>query len=317
MIMADVRISARPADSMEAGHLASVLSDKQLMKRMINSRNDCGQTLLIRTIFLDDTNLRHQLLTALLSLGVDTEACDAYGRNALMWACLFQRATEVTQLVDRANSLDLMQMDINGNMALHLAVTSGSAGVVKKIIDAMLNRELPLSISNHSGITPLMQAGRLGYDVCYSLIKSNLPEEMNTVSCHSKLPSESYRHTPRQVSVESTVVPLPPILSPEIKSRMEYLESKACHDCTNQDPSRFLMQVCHSPKPPQTTHKKPGNTRLTKSETGEVMKGGLKLPKPRKSLLEPTVSSPKPKQRKQNSLNCAPFVPDSLPRLNI
>ena len=224
------------------------------LRDIVNLKNESGQTLLVQTIFIDDSILRMHTLETLLKIGADPWVADVYGRNALMWACLFRQDNEVSILLKTAESCDLLHADIHGNTALHLSVTSGSAASVKNIKTTMLEQGLSIDIENDYGITPGMEAQRLGYDVCYSLLVSDmrpLPAsshgdfDLSDNGLSSSGGSETYRHCKRQISSgASSIASLPPLVSPEIKKRMDSLDLKACWNSLEDDPSSSIQQLC-------------------------------------------------------------------------
>lgn len=239
-----------------------IAGDEDTIRDMVNTRNESGQTLLIRTIFIEDTVLRKHTLEALMKVGADIWAADVYGRNALMWACLFRQDSEVSTLLKRAGSCDLLHADIHGNTALHLAVTAGSAASVKNIKNSMLDKSLSIDLENDYGITPGMEAKRLGHDICYSLLMSCVhrgkalqptpPSRSDSQSSSGddssgigSLGEGSYKYYRRQVSSgASSIASLPPIVSPEVKKRMDCLDSKACWNSSDEDPSSYISQLC-------------------------------------------------------------------------
>ena len=134
--------------------------------------DDCGQSALIRSVFIEHAGSREKVLNFLLRRGARVSHVDVVGRNALAWACLYGRDKEVARLLKHADvDLDLNQTDMNGSTALLHAVTSGSAATVKLIVDALTRYALSVDVPNYNGVTPLMQAYKLGHDVCASILK--------------------------------------------------------------------------------------------------------------------------------------------------
>ena len=221
----------------------SLLLNGQPVDSVINGEDECGQTLLIRTIFSDDQSLRRKIFEALLQVRVNIWTLDSYGRNALMWACLFKRDYEIAKLLQYVNAIELLQADIYGNIALHLAVTSGSAAAVKLIVNSMIEHELSLDIENNSGITPKMIALRLGLDVCYSLLESvkSQPEQPDAGEEDSE-----YLHQRRQPvsAMCRSLTSLPPILPSNLTKKMKSYDIKACYQVDDENPSEFLKKVC-------------------------------------------------------------------------
>lgn len=243
------------------------------LRDIVNLKNESGQTLLVQTIFIDDGILRLHTLETLLKIGADPWVADVYGRNALMWACLFRQDSEVSALLEKAESCDLLHADIHGNTALHLSVTSGSAASVKNIKTTMLEQGLVIDIENDYGITPGMEAQRLGYDVCYSLLVSDMrpcppvsrgDADNSDSGLSSSGGSDTYRHCRRQISSgASSIASLPPLVSPEIKKRMDSLDLKACWNSLDDDPSSCIQQLCKVGNKKSTSNQKKTSEKPT------------------------------------------------------
>lgn len=302
--------------------------NEAMIKDMVNLRNECGQTLLIRAIFIESDTLRQHTLEALLKVGADVWVTDVYGRNALMWACLFRQDTEVSSLLKRAGSCDLLHADIHGNTALHLAVTSGSAASVKSIKNCMLDKGMEIDIENNYGITPGMEAKRLGHDVCYSLLMSGNNREGRTQPASRAESQESdnnsfvgsnnqetYRHFKRQPSSgASSVTSLPPLVSPEIKKRMDSLDLKACWSSFDEDPSSSIHQLCKESTTKSKDIQKKRSQRSTNVSIPPLKQSNDSLPQisvARKAYRNVTMSMPNRQVTMHQSCN------ESLPEINL
>jgi hypothetical protein len=66
--------------------------------------------------------------------------------------------------------IDYNKCDINGQTALFHAVSSGNAATVKLIVSVLMKYGLSADTPDSRGSTPLMQAMRLGHDVCESIL---------------------------------------------------------------------------------------------------------------------------------------------------
>ncbi|XP_077865260.1 uncharacterized protein LOC144351881 [Saccoglossus kowalevskii] len=133
------------------------------------TEDDCGQTALIRACYIENLNNQLKIVKMLLKAGADASKTDIVGRTALSWACLYGREKVVSCILDYRD-LDLNQSDMNGCTALFHAVTSGSAATVKFMVDYLRKYALSVDMPNFNGVTPLMQALRLGHDVCASIL---------------------------------------------------------------------------------------------------------------------------------------------------
>ena len=137
----------------------------------METKDECGQTPLIRSVFIEHPRNRFRVMKLLLKYGAKVSDSDIVGRNALSWACLYALHKEVKLLLDESDvNLNLNQQDINGQTSLFHAATSGSASVVKLIVDALKRYDMSIELSNRKGYTPLMQAIKLGHDVCATIL---------------------------------------------------------------------------------------------------------------------------------------------------
>ena len=137
----------------------------------IDEQDDCGQTPLIKAVLLENDRTRDKILKLLLKRGAQVSQADVVGRNALMLACLNGDNNDVKLLIEYADvDLDYNKVDINGQTGLFHAVTSGNAATVKLIISVLLKYGLSSDVTDYNGTSPLMQAQRLGFDVCESIL---------------------------------------------------------------------------------------------------------------------------------------------------
>lgn len=154
----------------------------------IDEQDGCGQSPLIKAIYLENDRQRNRILKLLLKRDAQVSVADAVGRNALMWACLLGRDVEVKLLIEYCDvDLDFNKADVNGQTALFHAVTSGNAAAVKLMVESLMKYGLSTDTADIHGATPLMQAQRLGHDVCESILvyeghaKVGLPDNNSCV----------------------------------------------------------------------------------------------------------------------------------------
>ncbi|XP_072044549.1 uncharacterized protein [Amphiura filiformis] len=163
--------------SVAALHRAVTAGRSRQVRLLINAGapvdqpDECGQTALIKAIFVENPRSRLKIMQILLRSGATVSRSDITGRNALSWACYYGRDKLVDMCIrQRDVDLDLNMSDINGCTPLFHAATSGNAACVKYCLDILCKYALSVDVSNFNGITPLMQALRLGHDVCASIL---------------------------------------------------------------------------------------------------------------------------------------------------
>jgi len=206
--------------------------------------DDCGQTPLIRAIFIDNDRNRDKIVKTLLRRGAIVSHSDVVGRNALTWACVHGRDTDVALLLEFADvNLDYNKTDINGQTPLFHAVTSGNAATVKLMVSALARYGLSVDEPDFNSTTPLMQAQRLGHDICESILvfeggaKVGLSDSNFEISRREKWAVSSLRDLSKVKATKSRVKPsqFPPIASinltssdsPKIDSRKQYFGVRA------------------------------------------------------------------------------------------
>ncbi|XP_038069240.1 uncharacterized protein LOC119738417 [Patiria miniata] len=136
-----------------------------------DERDECGKTPLIHAIFVEDPKNRRKVVKMLLKKGAAVATTDATGRSALSWACLQGKDREVDLLLQYSDvNLDLNHNDVSGRTALFHAASSGSAASVKLMVDALVECGMSVDVADFNGVTPLMQALSLGFDVCATIL---------------------------------------------------------------------------------------------------------------------------------------------------
>ncbi|XP_054762478.2 ankyrin repeat domain-containing protein 55-like [Lytechinus pictus] len=137
----------------------------------VNHANANGQSPLIRAMFVENSRYRMKIIRMLLRRGASVAHRDYLGRSALAWACLRGLDCVVEVLLKKADGdINLNDTDVSYCTPLFHAATSGNAATTKLLVDALRRYDLSVDISNEDGLTPLMQAIRLGNDVCASIL---------------------------------------------------------------------------------------------------------------------------------------------------
>ncbi|XP_071133339.1 POTE ankyrin domain family member A-like [Mytilus edulis] len=194
--------------------------------------DDCGQTSLIRTIFVENEGCRLQILKMLLRKGTAVSKSDIVGRNALSWACIYGRDKDVNLLLENADlDLDLNYTDVNGNTPLYHAVSSGNAATVRLMVIALTKYDMSVDVPDYMGYSPLMHAVRLGYDVCASILKQNGRAKVGVNMKYPKDFESAEKWAVHSLSDRGKAVyknpKFPAILEPETKNKIRYRENRA------------------------------------------------------------------------------------------
>ncbi|XP_052068491.1 POTE ankyrin domain family member E-like [Mytilus californianus] len=194
--------------------------------------DDCGQTALIRAIFVENEGSRLQILKMLLRKGTAVSKADIVGRNALSWACIYGRDKDVDLLLQNADlDLDLNYTDVNGNTPLYHAVSSGNAATVRLMVIALTKYDMSVDIPDYMGYSPLMHAVRLGFDVCASILKQNGKAKVGVNMKYPKDFESAEKWAVHSLSDRGKAVyknpKFPAILEPETKNKIKYRENRA------------------------------------------------------------------------------------------
>ena len=197
----------------------------------VDATDDCGQTALIRAIFLDNAKYREKMVRILLRYGATVSKTDVVGRNALSWATLYGRSEVVALLLENGDTeLDINSGDMNGATPLFHAVSSGSAATVKLLVQALVKYGLSSDVPTLSGVTPLMHAMMLGHDVCASILKNQGMATVGLTTYDSQKESDVAKRWAKktlQKNQSYSNSKFPPILSQTIAQKIKYRENRA------------------------------------------------------------------------------------------
>ncbi|XP_066269964.1 uncharacterized protein [Branchiostoma lanceolatum] len=133
--------------------------------------NHHGQTPIMRLCHCDVTEKqRRELCNSLLSRGVDLNTQDSMGRTVLAHACIKEREAVVWLLADEPD-LNPGIPDNEENTVLIHAARVGNVALISKLIALFKRFRLDVDRANLQGMTPLIQAAKLGYmDCCRVLV---------------------------------------------------------------------------------------------------------------------------------------------------
>ena len=212
----------------------------------VDTCDDCGQTPLIRAVFIEHSRNRERIVRMLLKHAVSSGAAasvssvDVVGRSALSWACLYGREREVGYLLQHhmESTLEVMtQADVSGQTPLFHAVTSGNAACVKMICDQLQQAGFSLETPNHNGVTPLMQALKHGHDVCASILiqfggASLGPDTLDSYKKYSRRIKTQWAQKcngQKNTNNDSNNELFPPIIPEACIHKIQYRENRAKH----------------------------------------------------------------------------------------
>ncbi len=96
------------------------------------------------------------------------------GMDVLGWAAHLGRAQQVETIMKlTAMDIDFLRKDNNSLTALHHAVQSGNVKAVQPIVEACARYKISIDICDKQGITPYIQARKLGYlDIAELLVNT-------------------------------------------------------------------------------------------------------------------------------------------------
>eukprot|EP00118_Oscarella_pearsei_P025717 m.308646 g.308646 ORF g.308646 m.308646 type:complete len:482 (+) comp44430_c0_seq1:158-1603(+) len=129
-----------------------------------NVRDDALRTLLMRACYLDEDDKREAIVRVAVESGCDVNAQDELGRTALTYAALFGRSDVVRCLLE--SGANALLEDLDGSGPLYHCASVGNAGITCTLIKAFAGRGLNINKRNLQGMTPLLQAAKLGHVEC-------------------------------------------------------------------------------------------------------------------------------------------------------
>ena len=122
---------------------------------------------LIRNIVLIILNYLH---VAQFQSNIQVGGHDRRGLNALHYAAIYERAALVDVCL-AAIDCAVTGADRAGNTALHYAVTAADTHTARRLIAAAVRYRFGVDTPNRQGVTPLIQACKLGHAGCARLLR--------------------------------------------------------------------------------------------------------------------------------------------------
>ena len=144
----------------------------------LEARDASRRTPIILCAFMEPAEWGASLAMTLIEHGVRGGHRDKYARNALHYACIYEREKLVTILL-RASDFNLNHQDKTGNTALHYAVMSGNVNITQMLTKSYQKYKLDVSKVNSRGRSALEEAYHVGHGACAhsieQLITGKLP----------------------------------------------------------------------------------------------------------------------------------------------
>ncbi|XP_072017260.1 uncharacterized protein [Amphiura filiformis] len=135
----------------------------------VNQRDSEKRTPLILCTLVEQESWAVGIARLLLEQGAMIGYKDKIDRNALMHACL-RRRPQLVRVFLGAVDFDLNHRDRHGNTALFYAASTGHTEIVGELVRTLKRYKLTTDVANKSGMTPLLEACRLGHKLCAKML---------------------------------------------------------------------------------------------------------------------------------------------------
>ncbi|XP_005108938.1 uncharacterized protein LOC101860604 [Aplysia californica] len=142
----------------------------------LESRDALRRTPIILCALMEPEAWGASLAMTLIEHGARLAQRDRFGRNALHYACIYERGRLVNILL-KATDFDLNQSDKMGNTALHYAAMSGNATITQALASACRKYKLSMHKTNLQGRTALEEAYFCGHGACAHAVEQVLLEK--------------------------------------------------------------------------------------------------------------------------------------------
>ena len=160
-------------------HVAIRKGDFQEIRCLVSSGVDVNvkdgadhRTPLMLCALIDQEDWGVGIARMLLARGAMVGYADRRGQNALMFACIHGRF-ELVKVFLKAVDYDPSQRDRFGNTALFYAASNGNQEVVEALVESLLHFKLNLDKANKWGMTPLLEACRMGHEAIEQLLEKH------------------------------------------------------------------------------------------------------------------------------------------------
>ena len=182
-------------------------------------RDDAERTLIMRACYIDDDTKRESMMKMLLEHGCDINSQDELGRTAMTYAALFGRC-DVLKLLFSAGADPLIE-DIDGNTPLYHCSSVGNPDVAKLLIETYCGRGFNINKRNLQGMTPLLQAAKLGHVQCAKVLVTEGKASSSLRDLDNFMNAEEWARASGQFTREDLLV-----LSPVLARKMHCKERR-------------------------------------------------------------------------------------------
>ncbi|XP_033630244.1 uncharacterized protein LOC117292329 [Asterias rubens] len=141
----------------------------------VNTRNRLGQTPLMVSCYISNEEKSYRMFKHLLRKGADILETDDKRTSVFQHACK-QGREKIAKCIIRKMSVvavDLGGKNLEGRTPLFDAVTSGNESLVRFIVRLMRKRSLTVDTPDHSGVTPLIHAYKMGLVVIAQVLEKD------------------------------------------------------------------------------------------------------------------------------------------------
>ncbi|XP_062510189.1 protein TANC1-like [Corticium candelabrum] len=176
----------------------------------VNVRDESRRTLVMRACYVEDDAKREGVVRVLLEHGCDVDVQDELGRTAMTYAALFGRCDVVRMLVEAG--ADPFKEDVDANSPLYHCSSVGNAEIARILIATYYSRGLNVNKRNLQGMTPLLQAAKLGHTECALVLVTEGKAVSSIRDLDNFMNAEEWARASGQFSKEDLLV-LSPVLA--------------------------------------------------------------------------------------------------------
>ncbi|XP_077981692.1 uncharacterized protein LOC144436714 [Glandiceps talaboti] len=135
----------------------------------IEKKDRFGRTPLMLTCIIDNQDYAYKMFQILLRTGAFPNVRDDYGRTVLNYACLYGRERTVKRLF-KEEILEIHFTDENGDTPLNHAAINGNIEILQMLVRLLTKYGLPIDTRNKQGYTALLLAAKHGNYECAHIL---------------------------------------------------------------------------------------------------------------------------------------------------